>query len=96
VDRNNNLNAGHGRLLAACKFGISKVPVVAMIYLTDTQSKALILANKKIAENTSWDDELLGLEISELQKEGFDLDLTSFIFDEWDVLIRIDVLDKTG
>lgn len=95
VDGQNNVIAGHGRLLAARKLGMTEVPVVAMAHLTDIQRRALILADNKIGENASWDDELLGLELAELKEGGFDLALTGFSADEWDALIAGDG-DKEG
>ena len=90
VDGKNNVIAGHGRLLAARKLGMDDVPVVPMAHLTDTQRRALILADNKIGENASWDDELLGLELTELRELGFNLDLTGFSPEEWDALINGD------
>jgi len=90
VDGQNNVIAGHGRLLAARKLGITEVPVVPMAHLTDIQRRALILADNKIGENASWDDELLGLELAELKDGGFDLGITGFSSDEWDALIAGD------
>ena len=87
VDGQNNVIAGHGRLLAARKLGMSDVPVIALDHLTDTQRRALILADNKIGENASWEDELLGLELAELKDAGFDLALTGFSPEEWDALI---------
>ena len=95
VDGQNNVIAGHGRLLAARKLGMTDVPVVAMAHLTDIQRRALILADNKIGENASWGDELLGLELAELKDGGFDLALTGFSADEWDALIAGDG-DKEG
>ena len=71
IDGANNVIAGHGRLLAARKLGLIEVPVVPMEHLTDTQRRALILADNKIGENASWEDELLGIELSELKDAGF-------------------------
>jgi DNA modification methylase len=90
VDGKNNVIAGHGRLLAARKLAMIEVPVVSLAHLTDIQRKALILADNKIGENASWDEELLGLELTELQDAGFDLGLTGFTADEWDALIAGD------
>lgn len=90
VDGKNNVIAGHGRLLAARKLAMIEVPVVSLAHLTDIQRKALILADNKIGENASWDEELLGLELTELQDAGFDLGLTGFTADEWDKLIAGD------
>jgi DNA modification methylase len=96
IDGQNNVIAGHGRLLAARKLGMSEVPVVPMDHLTDTQRRALILADNKIGENASWEDELLGLELSELKDAGFDLDLTGFSQEEWERLIAGKESDTTG
>jgi DNA modification methylase len=90
IDGKNNVIAGHGRLLAARKLGMTEVPVVPMAHLTDIQRRALILADNKIGDNASWDDELLGLELAELNDGGFDLSLTGFSADEWDALIAGD------
>ena len=74
--------AGHGRLAAARKLGLSTVPVVVLEHLTPTQRRALVIANNKIAENAGWDEELLRLELAELQEADFDLALTGFDADE--------------
>ncbi len=96
VDGHNNVIAGHGRLLAARKLGLSEVPVVPMAHLTDTQRRALILADNKIGENASWEDELLGIELSDLKDAGFDLGLTGFSPEEWETLIAGDEATKDG
>ncbi|RQS20692.1 site-specific DNA-methyltransferase [Burkholderia sp. Bp8998] len=96
VDGQNNVIAGHGRLLAARKLGLTEVPVVPMTHLTDIQRRALILADNKIGENASWDDELLGLELAELKDAGVDPALTGFSADEWDALIAGDEPDRAG
>ena len=90
VDGQNNVIAGHGRLLAARKLGMTDVPVVPLEHLTDTQRRALILADNKIGENASWEDELLGIELAELKEAGFDLGLTGFSPEEWEALIAGD------
>lgn len=87
IDGQNNVIAGHGRLLAARKLGIADVPVVPMAHLTDIQRRALILADNKISENASWDDELLSIELTALKDAGVDLSITGFTAGEWDALI---------
>lgn len=96
IDGQNNVIAGHGRLLAARKLGLLEVPVVPMEHLTDTQRRALILADNKIGENASWEDELLGIELSELKDAGFDLGLTGFCTEEWEALIAGEEQTKDG
>jgi DNA modification methylase len=96
VDGQNNVIAGHGRLLAARKLGMTEVPVVPMDHLTDTQRRALILADNKIGENAAWDEDLLGLELAELNAAGFNLALAGFTPEEWDALIAGDEASKEG
>lgn len=96
VDGSNNVIAGHGRLLAARKLGMNEVPVVSMDHLSDTQRRALILADNKIGENASWENDLLGLELAELKDAGFDLALTGFSSEEWDALIAGEETSEDG
>ncbi len=96
IDGQNNVIAGHGRLLAARKLGMSAVPVVPLEHLSDTQRRALILADNKIGENASWENELLGIELAELQEAGFDLGLTGFSQEEWEALIAGGESDRAG
>ena len=86
VDGENGIIAGHGRLMAARKLGMEQVPVIQLSGMTATQKKAYIIADNKLALNAGWDDELLGLELSELDLEGFDLELTGFTQEEIDAL----------
>ena len=78
VDGDNGIIAGHGRLLAARKLGMDTVPVIALTGLSDTQRKALIIADNRISLNAGWDRDLLALELGELDALGFDLALTGF------------------
>jgi DNA modification methylase len=86
VDGQKGIIAGHGRLAAARKLGMTEVPVIELAHLTDTQKKALILADNKLALNAGWDNEMLLLELQELELEGFDLELTGFSLDEINAL----------
>lgn len=74
--------AGHGRLLAAQRMGLKEVPVVRLPHLTETQRRALVIADNKIALNAGWDEEMLALEMKELDEMNFDLDLLGFSLDE--------------
>ena len=96
VDAQSNVIAGHGRLLAARKLGLAEVPVVSMDHLSDTQRRALILADNKIAENATWDEAVLGVELAALSEAGFELGLTGFSPDEWERLIEGDLSDEKG
>ena len=78
IDREFNVIAGHGRILAAKAENISEVPCVFVDYLNDAQKKAYILADNRMAMDAGWDEELLKIEIESLQAEDFDLSLTGF------------------
>ena len=78
IDRDYNVIAGHGRIMASKEEGIDKVPCVFVDYLTDTQKKAYILADNRMALDADWDEELLKVEIESLQGADFDLNLTGF------------------
>ena len=79
IDGEGGIIAGHGRVLAARKLKMSQVPCVRLSHLTETQKKAYILADNKIAQNSSWDDELLKLEIEDLKTSGFDTDILGWV-----------------
>lgn len=89
VDGDNGLIAGHGRLLAARKLGMDKVPVIELAHLSEIQKKALIIADNKLALNSDWDSELLTLELQDLLGEEYDLDLLGFDKDELDALLNV-------
>ena len=78
IDKDYGIIAGHGRVIAAKEEGIEKVPCVLVDYLTETQKKAYILADNRMALDAGWDEELLKLEIEALQGEVFDIGLTGF------------------
>jgi hypothetical protein len=82
VDGENGIIAGHGRLMAARKLGYTEVPTIELKDLTETQRKAYIIADNKLALNADWDNEILALELAELGDMGFDLDVTGFAADE--------------
>ena len=70
--------AGHGRLAAAQKLGMEQVPVVVLDHLSPTQRRALVIADNRIAENASWDEAMLRIELVALQDDDFDVSLTGF------------------
>ena len=78
VDGENGIIAGHGRVMAAKKLGMTEVPCVEASHLTDAQRRAYIIADNKLALNAGWDDEMLRVEFDELAEAGFDLELTGF------------------
>ena len=93
TDRNFNVIAGHGRLLAAKEEKISEVPCVFVDYLTDAQKKAYILADNRFAMDAGWDEELLKIEIEDLQGMDFDVSFTGFDESELAKLMGADESD---
>ena len=88
VDSEMTIVAGHTRLLAAKKINLLKAPVVVADDLTPQQVKAYRLADNRIAEESTWDVELLGLEIKELDSFDLDLSITGFEDGELDRLLN--------
>ena len=78
IDKDYNIIAGHGRVLAARAEGIKDIPCVLVDYLTDAQKKAYILADNRMALDAGWDEEMLKVELEALEGEAFDLSLTGF------------------
>lgn len=86
IDGENGIIAGHGRVLAAHKLGETQVPTIELSHMSDTQKRAYIIADNKLALNAGWDDEMLALEIEDLKDVGFDLSFTGFTIDDINAL----------
>lgn len=82
IDQSGTIIAGHGRVLAAQKLGITDVPCMVAEGWTEEQRRAYVIADNKLALNAGWDNDLLKVELQALDAEGFDLDLTGFAKDE--------------
>lgn len=78
LDENQTVIAGHGRLAAAQKLGIDKVPTIILAGLTDSQKKAYVIADNKLALNAGWDYETLKAELSYLEDSQFDVNIIGF------------------
>ena len=89
-DRDYNIIAGHGRILAAKAEGMTEVPCVFVEHLTEAQKRAYILADNRLALSAGWDDELLAIEMADLKDLGFDLGLTGFDEKEIEKLFAAD------
>jgi DNA modification methylase len=79
--------AGHARLLAARKLGMAEVPVIVLDHLTESQRRAFVLADNKLALNAGWDEEMLRVELESLKEEDFDLDIVGFSAEELEVIL---------
>lgn len=89
----NSIIAGHGRVMAARKLNLSEVPCIRLSHLSETQRKAYILADNKLALNAGWENNLLSVELEELVNSGFDISLTGFTQEEMDALKPIEVTE---
>ena len=88
IGEDNVIIAGHGRLMAAQRLGLPTVPVIMLAHLSETQRRALVLADNKIAENAGWDEKLLSLELLALQDDHFDLSMIGFSDEEISDLLQ--------
>jgi DNA modification methylase len=79
--------AGHARLAAARKLGVAEVPVIVLDHLTETQRRALILADNKLALNAGWDEDMLRVELESLKEDDFNLGVVGWSDDELDLLL---------
>ena len=82
VDETGSIIAGHGRVMAARKLGISDVPVMVAAGWTEAQKRAYVLADNQLALNAGWDAEMLKVELTDLAGAGFDVGLIGFSQDE--------------
>lgn len=78
ISKDGGILAGHGRVLAAKKLGLEKVPCVQEEHLSEIQKKAYILADNRLALDAGWDDEMLKLELEDLKDNDFDLNMLGF------------------
>ena len=93
VDGTNGIIAGHGRLLAARKLGYTEVPTIELADLTETQKKAYIIADNRLALNAGWDNEMLTIELNELLADGFALEMLGFDPKELAALLEPEVIE---
>jgi site-specific DNA-methyltransferase (adenine-specific) len=82
VGQDDVIIAGHGRVMAARKVGLMEVPCIRLTHLTETQRKAYIIADNRLALNAGWDNELLTIELNDLLADNFALDILGFDTDE--------------
>ena len=93
VDGSNGIIAGHGRLMAARKLGHKEVPTIELADLTETQKKAYIIADNRLALNAGWDNEMLTIELNDLLADGFALEILGFDTKELNGLLEPEVVE---
>jgi ParB-like chromosome segregation protein Spo0J len=89
IDKDNGIVAGHGRVMAAQKLELKTVPCIRLGHLTDTQRRAYILADNRLAEiGGGWDEEMMALELGDLRELDFDLDLIGLDADKIEAILN--------
>ena len=88
--------AGHARLQAALKLGMTEVPVIVLDHLSDSQRRALVLADNRLALNAGWDEQMLRVELAALEEDGFNLDVVGFSDDELEGLLHEPAVTTEG
>lgn len=94
VDGENGIIAGHGRLAAARKLGMTELPAIQLDGLSVAQKKALILADNKLSLNSGWDYGLLKIELDQLSEIGFNLEIVGFDANELNTIMFGDELEE--
>jgi DNA modification methylase len=90
IDESGTILAGHGRVEAAKRMGLAEVPCLRFEHLSETEKRAYVIADNKLALNAGWDEELLATELQGLLAEAvdFDIGVTGFTIAEVDSLIE--------
>lgn len=91
--KGNTIVAGHGRVMAARKLNVKEVPCIEIDQLTETQVKAYVIADNRLAMNAGWDNDLLKIELESLQEQDFNLDLLGFDQKELNALLEPEVIE---
>jgi DNA modification methylase len=78
IGRSNGIIAGHGRILAAQKLGITEVPAIDLSHLSAAQKRAYIITDNQLALESGWDDKMLEIEINAIKQDGFDMSILGF------------------
>jgi len=94
IDRDNNVIAGHGRLLACGELGITEVPTLCLDHLTPAQARAFMIADNRLTEIATWDDRLLAQQLKELSLLGLDFHIEVTGFEMGEIDLRIASLEE--
>src|SRR6266853_3514206 len=95
IDRNGNVIAGHGRLLACRLLGITEVPTLCLDHLTPAQARAFMIADNRLTEIATWDDRLLAQQLKDLSLIGLDFNIEDTGFEMGEIDLRINSLEDT-
>src|SRR5437899_11239173 len=93
VDRLGNVVCGHGRLLACRELGMTEVPTLCLDHLTSAQARAFMIADNRLTEIATWDDQLLAQQLRDLSLSGIDFSLEITGFEMAEIDLRISCLE---
>ena len=100
IEEDNTIIAGHARVQSAIALSLKEVPTIKITHLTENQIKAYVIADNRLAELSTWDDDILISEIDILGSNGFDIDVLGFSVDDiskmFDQTKDIEIDDLTG
>lgn len=89
IDRNLKVIAGHGRILAAKKTNLLEIPTICLDHLSPHQATAYMIADNRLTEIATWNDELLAEHLQFLSSLELDFDLDVIGFDIGEIDLRI-------
>ena len=92
VDRDLNVIAGHGRILACRQIGLTEVPTISLDHLSESQAKAFTIADNRLSETSTWDERLLGEQLKELSVQELDFSIEATGFEIGEIDLRIEAL----
>jgi len=93
VDSDDQVVAGHGRLEAAKQLGMTEVPVVRLENLTKTQARAYMIADNRLTDRSSWNDDILAIDFKNLSDLALEFDIEATGFELPEIDLRIQSLD---
>ena len=94
IDRDGKVIAGHGRLLACRQLGWSEVPTLCLEHLTPAQARAFAIADNRLSEIATWDDQRLAEQLRDLSLLGLDFNIEAIGFEMPEIDLRIASLDE--
>jgi 16S rRNA G966 N2-methylase RsmD len=93
IDSANQVIAGHGRVLACQELGWTEVPTICLEHLSSAQAKAYMIADNKLTDNSSWDENLLAQSLKALSELDLDFELDAIGFEMAEIDLYIEQLD---
>ena len=90
------LIAGHARLMAARKLAMTEVPVIVLDHLSESQRRALVLADNRLALSAAWDEDMLRVELAALREDDYNIDLLGFTDEEIESLLAEPESESAG